>query len=395
MFLSSICRNCILLRSFRLSTNGVKHSFLNTERFCNMEDVEPEFRIKAFNLCREYIGGTWAKHSVKDFQIIPLRTGLSNYIYLCSLTSSQKLLKEEPRQVLLRIFGTIIREDGDAALSDSIIFSLLSERKQAPKLYGVFQEGRLEEYIPSRALHTDELSNSEISKEIARKLAIFHQLSLPLKKTATKLNEQIDRWVQQFTGFNSEPSAKKRDDYARFASYNFVEEAEFVKKLVSDSKSPVVFCHNDAQEGNILYCEGKDRSQFSLVLIDYEYAGYSYREYDFANHFAEWAINNNTDQYPYYAIDMSKYPTEEQQLVFFRSYMEAAGKPCSKDDEELFLREVFRFAVVTNFRWAMWSVVQENLSTTAFGFLEYAEDRLKIYSEMKKEVPARLNFFSD
>ncbi|XP_071956181.1 choline/ethanolamine kinase-like [Antedon mediterranea] len=388
MFLASKLTNYTFLRSVRLTANNVLRNPI-LSLYHNME-VEPEFRVKAFNLCREYIGGTWSRQSVNDFKIIPLRTGLSNYIYLCSLPHKQKLPKDEPRQVLLRIFGTIIREDGDASLTDSIIFSLLSERKQAPKLYGVFQEGRLEEYIPSRALRTDELSNPEISKEIARKLAEFHQLNLPLRKTASKLNEQIDRWMKQYTGFMAKASGKKRDEFARFASYNLEKEAEYVKKLVNASESPVLFCHNDAQEGNVLYCEND--SSFSLVLIDYEYAGYSYREHDFGNHFCEWAINNNTDEYPYYSIDMSKYPSEEQQLFFFRAYMKSAGIPCSKEDEELFLRESFRFAIASHFRWSIWSVVQENLSNTAFGFLEYAEDRLKIYSELKKQIPERLNF---
>ena len=41
-----------------------------------------------------------------------------------------------------------------SVLSDLIlenaVFTLLSERRLGPKLYGVFGDGRLEEYIPAR-----------------------------------------------------------------------------------------------------------------------------------------------------------------------------------------------------------------------------------------------------
>lgn len=36
--------------------------------------------------------------------------------------------------------------------------------------------------------------------------------------------------------------------------------------------SPVVFCHNDIQAGNILRM-----SESKLIIIDYEYGSYNYR----------------------------------------------------------------------------------------------------------------------
>lgn len=62
-----------------------------------------------------------------------------------------KLEKEEakPQQVLIRLYG---QTHGEGALenliTESVIFTLLSERKLGPKLYGVFPGGRIEEFIP-------------------------------------------------------------------------------------------------------------------------------------------------------------------------------------------------------------------------------------------------------
>ena len=46
-----------------------------------------------------------------------------------------------------RIYGEILKENIDSLVIDTVIFALLAERGFGPKLYGVFQGGRLEQYI--------------------------------------------------------------------------------------------------------------------------------------------------------------------------------------------------------------------------------------------------------
>ncbi|KAJ8886040.1 hypothetical protein PR048_012246 [Dryococelus australis] len=75
--------------------------------------------------------------------------GLNNFLYLVALPSSCKPLSSEPSQVLLRLYGQIHGEQVlESLLTESVIFTLLSERGLGPKLYGVFPGGRLEQYIP-------------------------------------------------------------------------------------------------------------------------------------------------------------------------------------------------------------------------------------------------------
>ncbi|CAG13836.1 unnamed protein product, partial [Tetraodon nigroviridis] len=48
--------------------------------------------------------------------------------------------------------------------------------------------------------------------------------------------------------------------------------------LLASTNSPVVFCHNDCQEGNILLLEGCQSSdKQKLMFIDFEYSSYNYR----------------------------------------------------------------------------------------------------------------------
>lgn len=73
--------------------------------------------------------------------------GLTNKLYLCSLPDGLERGQNEPYQVLMRIYGEIAQRN-DYMLRNSIIFALFSEKKKGPKLYGMYPEGRIEEYIP-------------------------------------------------------------------------------------------------------------------------------------------------------------------------------------------------------------------------------------------------------
>lgn len=101
---------------------------------------------------------------------------------------------------------------------------------------------------------------------------------------------------------------------------------------LSQLHSPVVFSHNDMQEGNILVknnalpsnsvdapAERFERlNASSLIIIDYEYCAYNYRSYEIANHFMEWIFDYKVPDYPYFTVLPDQYPTKEQQVCVFR-----------------------------------------------------------------------------
>ncbi|CAB0017013.1 unnamed protein product [Nesidiocoris tenuis] len=208
---------------------------------------------------------------------------LSNLLYYCSLPEGVTSAQGEPSRLLLRLYGNV---NGSRAIetlvTESVIFTLLSESQRGPRLYGVFSGGRLEEYIPARALLTTELADPQISRLIADKIAQIHLMDVPINKQPKWL------WHTMHT--------------------------EFLVGI----KSPVVFCHNDLQEGNILLREransdldltnGNDVTENgnvrmtsdSLVVIDFEYCSYNYRGFDFANHFCEWFYDYSNQEPPYF-----------------------------------------------------------------------------------------------
>ncbi|XP_042323629.1 choline/ethanolamine kinase [Sceloporus undulatus] len=105
-------------------------------------------RLWAFLWCREFLGGAWRRLAgPEELGIVPVSGGLSNLLYKCSLPEHMAGAETEPRQVLLRIYGVIL-QGVDSLVLESVMFAILAERQLGPRLYGIFPQGRLEEYIP-------------------------------------------------------------------------------------------------------------------------------------------------------------------------------------------------------------------------------------------------------
>ncbi|XP_060100632.1 choline/ethanolamine kinase [Heteronotia binoei] len=347
-------------------------------------------RLRAFLWCREFLGGAWRRLPAPEhLAIAPVSGGLSNLLYKCTLPDHIVTAEDEPRQVLLRVYGVIL-QGVDSLVLESVMFAILAERSLGPRLYGIFPQGRLEEYIPSRRLLTEDLPDPSISGEIAVKMARFHGMVMPFNKEPKWMFGTMERYLKQISEltFPQEPQLKKLN---KLKAYNLEAEMRSLRALLEATSSPVVFCHNDVQEGNILLLAGReDLSSDRLMLIDFEYSSYNYRGFDIANHFCEWVYNYSHDQWPFYKASQENYPSRPQQLHFIRSYLsEANGKsvpPSPEEQEHLeaeMLLEISRFTLASHFFWGLWSIVQAKISTIEFGYLEYAQCRFEAYFQQK------------
>jgi hypothetical protein len=100
----------------------------------------------------------------------------------------------------------------------------------------------------SRCLNTAELADPKMSVEIAEKLARFHLLDLPLCKVPKWLNDVLDKWSSMTLTLDLD-NPKDQAILDEIRSFDLQAEIKFVKTLISNSKSRIVFCHNDCQEG--------------------------------------------------------------------------------------------------------------------------------------------------
>ncbi|KAL0968141.1 hypothetical protein UPYG_G00262890 [Umbra pygmaea] len=392
-----------------------------------LDEPDMDTKLKAYSWCREFLHGAWKNVTEEDFQISIIRGGLSNKLFLCALPDHQTSVGDEPRNVLLRLYGAIlqvcIKKTENATLSDStkpytmscnkgeqrqsnkenlfqgaeamvlesVMFAILAERELGPRLYGIFPQGRLEQFVPSRKLNRDELSIPSISAEIAEKMAKFHGMRMPFNKEPKWLFGTIDKYLQQVVRLTFTGESHMRM-FAHLMSYNLPQELKSLRSLLDSTHSPVVFCHNDCQEGNVLLLSGHESTERQkLMLIDFEYSSYNYRGFDIGNHFCEWMYDYTNDKIPFFHVNSKNYPTKVQQLHFIGSYLsefDQGFNNLSEEDqiklkEELFV-EVNRFALASHFFWGLWSMIQARISTIEFGYMDYAKARFDAYFEQKR-----------
>ncbi|XP_041337087.1 choline kinase alpha isoform X2 [Pyrgilauda ruficollis] len=355
--------------------------------------LDPRTRRRAYLWCKEFLPGAWRGLREEQLRISPIRGGLSNMLFQCSLPDTIETVADEPRTVLLRVYGAILQMGAEAMVLESVMFAILAERALGPKLYGIFPQGRLEEFIPSRKLSTEELSLPDISAEIAEKMARFHGMKMPFNKEPKWLFGTMEKYLNQVLRikFTRESQTRKLN---KLLSYNLPQEMKNLRATLEATSSPVVFCHNDCQEGNILLLEGKESSENQkLMLIDFEYSSYNYRGFDIGNHFCEWMYDYSYEKYPFFKASFLKYPSKKQQLHFLSNYLSAfhdgfenlSDEEKSELEEEV-LVEVNRFALASHFFWGLWSIIQAKISSIEFGYLEYALSRFDAYFDQKRKL---------
>lgn len=235
-------------------------------------------------------------------------------------------IEDEPTQVLLRLYGDGTK-DNDIALQIDI-FNILSQKGLGPKLYGKFDDGRLEEFLPANSLTCDELRNHDISLIIAKKLANIHMLEVPVDKQDSWVLDKLSEWSDQLVDLDEldqlELSESSRETAKQLLSIDFKGEIDFLRQVFEYVNSPKVFSHNDLHQGNILLAK-KSRRRPTLgervILIDFEYCSSNYRAYDIANHFTEWVFEYGTDQYPHFNYFQDRFPSEMNQQSFIREYL--------------------------------------------------------------------------
>lgn len=374
------------------TTTGTSSSVskLNIHATVNPNDINS---VKSYALlhCIEYLGGIWKTIRLNQFKIEKLSGGLSNYLYLCSIPNEIDALQNEPKQVVLRIYGENHHNNSSILLKDVVICALMSDKGFGPKLYGIFPQGRLEEFLKSTQLIHKDFANADISHSIASILARLHTLEMPFMKEPKWLFDTTTRYLKQIESISFK-TKEEQQKFNKLLSYDLNNEFNDLKALLETINSPVVFCHNDLQPGNILKIEDG-----GLVVIDYEYSSYNYRGFDLGNHFCEYMFNNNHDKYPYFTHNEQLYPSRQTQLKFIRAYLNECRLTrrklslpidCEHEyfNEEHLLREANYFSLASHFFWSIWAICQAAVTQIEFSFLDYALVRMDLYYKKKKNL---------
>ena len=104
---------------------------------------------KCLDLCKNYLAGIWTKQTTDTVSIKRLSGGMTNQLYYCGL-NDWSAADGVPHEVAIRLYGPkyFNNEDGgNERLTDLVIAVMISTNKLGPIIYGIFEEGQIQNYI--------------------------------------------------------------------------------------------------------------------------------------------------------------------------------------------------------------------------------------------------------
>lgn len=271
-----------------------------------------------------------------------LSGGTSNKIYLLN------------DNIILRLYG----KNSDTLVdhkNEKYITNELSKLNISPKIVCDFDGGRLEEFIKNSRLPTtnDLLTNKEILINVIKKMRELHNVKLNLNENPILIKNICD-WTYEAKNINSlYTEIYELKDY-------------ILDKLKNIKTLGIVLCHNDLQKNNILV----NNNDLSVNLIDFEYCGYNFIEFEIANFLCELFMEYNEHTSKVDVFDL----TNISELVcelYTNNY----------DEMRILLNNLKIFFVATNYLWIMWSIIKNN-NDKSFNhdlFIKQRTDLLKMF----------------
>lgn len=195
------------------------------------------------------------------------------------------------KKFLIRLYGgKLIEKDdiikaGKCEASEGLVFYANDTHGLGPKLFGVFDGGRVEAFVPSHRITEADLVDDNIAKELMRKLARFHALQLPVSKKKRDLLHISAVHQGQYVKENIVKVAKRVDiniDDCKYLDEDYVAEHGFLRSFESKVGGRLVLVHGDLNKNNILVQDKPDKFNERVMLIDYELAATDYRGVDLA-----------------------------------------------------------------------------------------------------------------
>jgi len=150
-------------------------------------------------------------------------------------------------------------------------------------LFGVFDGGRVEEFVPSHRLTESDLADENTSLELIRKLARFHALQLPVSNKKRDMLSMVGTYQKEYNRENVLKLLERiglTTDEISFLEEEYEPEEVFLRSFESKVGGRIVLCHGDLNKNNILVRDKPDQFNERVMLIDYEAAATDYRGCD-------------------------------------------------------------------------------------------------------------------
>ncbi|OBZ79032.1 putative choline kinase [Grifola frondosa] len=315
---------------------GLRHAILRLEA---RRYKTPQFAEQLLDILHTLRPPSWANPEItpETITIQKVSGSLTNAVFFVSCPSVPS-----SRTLLLRIYGPSSASLISRPRELRTLHVLSSQYHIGPRVYGTFENGRIEEYFDSTALSAADLRDKKISTWIGARMAELHGVDIEAVERESPLTngrgkgwqlgamQNVKSWLalaREVLALPSAPEQVRRNlDLDRFER----EWERYMRWLHQKEKeqgtSKRVFSHNDTQYGNLLRLktpkEGIPEHR-QIIVVDFEYASPNTAAFDIANHFHEWTANYHGSA-PH-ILDPARYPTFDERRNFYGAYLTHTG----------------------------------------------------------------------
>ncbi|PJF19019.1 hypothetical protein PSACC_01164 [Paramicrosporidium saccamoebae] len=340
--------------------------------------------------------GIWLHSSAQDIQVYRISSAMTNMVFSVTLSCAGPSEEDtesatwHPERLLLRVYGNsnwMFQRD----LEESTAL-VLTEHGIIPQWYGVFGNGRFEDYIPSTSVSAREFQSPELCAEISKCLGRIHNMLPNVVEATTWENrdymlERLESWrLAACLSMSNLLQRKLSSDHAEILRKIELWDAfspEFIPTLrcrIAQVDSPVVFAHCDLHHGNVLRFHAKD----GVIAIDFEYGMPTFRGFDLANFLSEFCYDYNspTPEVP----DWSNYPSRDTIVRILQNYL---GESPPEDVYKI-MDEISVFAAAVQLFWGHWCLIKAvdmvDDGYKGFDYITSAFERYKRFIQLTEQL---------
>jgi thiamine kinase-like enzyme len=254
----------------------------------------------------------------------PLEGGITNRNFRATLGGKEYVIRVPGKDT------SLLEIDRGAELAAN---RKASELGLAPPVAAVLDDPVciVTEFVVGEEMSSEDLRKGDVTARVAGALRGFHDSGLELTTDFDSF-----RIVEQYADTAKDRGVRIPPEYEESHA-----RAAEIEAVLTGPEHDRVACHDDLLAANFIG-DGEH-----IWIVDWEYAGMGDRYFDLAN----FAINNELD--------------DDQQAAFLEAYF---GEP--PDAPRLASLRLMRF--MSDFREAMWGVVQQGISELDFDFVDYA-----------------------
>ncbi|XMA11316.1 hypothetical protein WAI453_004107 [Rhynchosporium graminicola] len=314
-----------------------------------------------------------------DAETQTLTGGVNNILFKVTKKCQDTRRYLDVEAVLIRVYGgsSGILVDRERELECHV---LLQTYGLAPYILGRFENGYVYGFVPGKVCSPTDLALESVWKGVAERMAEWHA-TLPLAEPASlNIWSVLRKWISALPTSNMEQKVKQRD---------LLTEVEllpsFFSKIRVQNMPEYVFAHCDLLAGNIIIkprtSTDAHRVAERVDFIDFEYAMAAPPAFDIACHFSEWVG---------FECDYKILPSQSVRKQFLLQYMSTYNRLCGPNgqikDIDALSAEVDHYRGVPGLLWGVAALIQAEVSDLDFDFKEYADLRIREFTDWKAEA---------